>query len=83
MEFCVLIPEHRPGQKAMEDPGCPFSGTPLSNLASGIQRKGEPVQLALAWLQELPEGLAVQRSTAYGAPLRIFVLGFSPLAFPM
>ena len=62
----------------MEDLGCPDDRSPLSNLADGIQRKGKPIQLAPAWLQELPESLAVQGQTALGAPLLIFCQGLLP-----
>ena len=62
----------------MEDLRCPVDRTPLSTLLAVSNGKGEPIRLAPGWLQELPEGVAVQVPAALGTPLRIFCLGLLP-----
>ena len=65
------------------NPGLPKRQDPLLGLSDVIQRKAEQIRLASDRLQELPERSLSYNQTAFGAPLRFFLSGLTPLAFPI
>ena len=54
------------------------SGPPSLTVLTRSNGKDKPIQLASGWLQELPEGIALQEPAALGAPLRIICWGLLP-----